>query len=101
MRASLIGLVLAFTAQACAAPALAQDKGTLEDRPLPPLANPADPRLPAKEVFGRALTPIEAKTRSIGYYWRGCLAGARRCPWTASPGRWCGSRATGCGAIQR
>ena len=27
------------------------------DKPLPPLANPADPRLPAKEVFGRALTP--------------------------------------------
>jgi penicillin-insensitive murein endopeptidase len=80
MRASLIALVLALAAQACAAPALAQDKGTLVDEPLPPLANPADPRLPAKEVFGRALTPIEAKTRSIGYYWRGCLAGAKALP---------------------
>ena len=60
--------------------ALAQDKGTLDDKPLPPLANPADPSLPAKQVFGRALTPIEAKARSIGYYWRGCLAGARALP---------------------
>ena len=26
------------------------------------------------------MTPIEAKTRSIGYYWRGCLAGAKALP---------------------
>jgi len=26
------------------------------------------------------LTPIEAKTRSIGYYWRGCLVGAKALP---------------------
>ena len=42
MRARLIGLVLALAA-ASAAPALAQDKGTLDAKPLPPLANPADP----------------------------------------------------------
>ena len=59
---------------------MAQDKGTLDDKPLPPLANPADPSLPAKQVFGRALTPIEAKARSIGFYWRGCLAGAKALP---------------------
>ena len=59
---------------------LGAGKGTLDPKPLPPLANPADPKLPAKEVFGRAMTPVEAKARSIGYYWRGCLAGAKALP---------------------
>jgi penicillin-insensitive murein endopeptidase len=77
MRSAFV-LVLAFAA--IAATARAQDKGTLDPKPLPPLANPADPGLPAKEVFGRALTPIEARARSIGYYWRGCLAGAKALP---------------------
>jgi len=76
---SLFVFVLALAAVGCAA-ARAQDKGTLDPQPLPRLANPADPGLPAKEVFGRALTPIEAKARSIGYYWRGCLAGAKALP---------------------
>jgi len=61
-------------------PAEAQDKGVLDPQPLPPLANPSDPKLPAKQVFGRALTPTEAKTRSIGFYARGCLAGAKALP---------------------
>ena len=77
---SPIRLFLAFGALAAASPALAQDKGTLDPKPLPPLANPADPRLPAKEVFGRALTPAEAQARSIGFYSRGCLAGAKALP---------------------
>jgi len=68
----------------CAAGALtgasAQDKGALEPAPLPPLANPDDPKLPAKEVFGRAMTPAEAQARSIGFYSRGCLAGAVALP---------------------
>jgi len=80
MRAALLGPVLAIAAVPCGAPAFAQDTGTLDDKPLPPLANPADPSLPAKQVFGRALTPIEAKARSIGHYWRGCLAGAKALP---------------------
>ena len=33
--------------------ALAQDKGTVNPKPLPPLANPDDPKTPAKELFGR------------------------------------------------
>ena len=77
MRSLGLGLAAVFVGGACA---LAQDKGALDDKPLPPLANPADPKLPAKQVFGRELTPIEAKARSIGYYWRGCLAGARALP---------------------
>src|SRR6202021_3539606 len=39
-----------------------------------------NPRVPAKEVFGRALTPVEAQARSIGFYSRGCLAGAKAPP---------------------
>ena len=61
-------------------PALAQEKGTLDPQPPPPLANPADPRLPAKHVFGREMTPAEARARSIGFYSRGCLAGAKALP---------------------
>ena len=79
MRSRLFSLLTLF-ALAWGSPAPAQDMGTLNPKPLPPLANPADPKLPAKEVFGRALTPIEAQARSIGYYWRGCLAGAKALP---------------------
>ena len=58
----------------------AQERGTLSPKPLPPLANPADPRLPAKQLFGRALDPADLQARSIGFYARGCLAGARALP---------------------
>ena len=80
MPLKLFGPVLAISTFACGSPAWAQEKGTLDPKPLPPLANPSDPRLPAKEVFGRAMTPVEAQARSIGYYWRGCLAGAKALP---------------------
>jgi penicillin-insensitive murein DD-endopeptidase len=60
--------------------AMAQDQGSLDPAPLAPLANPADPKLPAKEVFGRALTPAELQARSIGFYSHGCLAGAKALP---------------------
>src|ERR1700722_8039743 len=60
--------------------ARAQDKGTLNPQPLPPLADPNDPGLAAKELFGRALTPADVQARSIGFYARGCLAGARALP---------------------
>src|SRR5271169_1500174 len=74
-----ISIALAV-ALAWTAPALAQDKGTRNPKPLPPLADPANPRLPAKEVFGRVMTPLEAQARSIGFYSRGCLAGAKALP---------------------
>ena len=60
--------------------ASAQDRGTLDPKPLPPLANPADPKLPAKQVFGREVTPADLQARSIGFYARGCLAGAEALP---------------------
>jgi penicillin-insensitive murein endopeptidase len=66
---------------ACAAvPAQAQDKGTLNPQPLPPLAHPSDPATPAKELFGRKVTPASLAARSIGTYNRGCLAGATALP---------------------
>ena len=63
----------------------AQDKGSLDPAPLPPLANPNNPGLAAKELFGRALTPAEAQVRSIGFYSRGCLAGAKALPVDGDP----------------
>jgi penicillin-insensitive murein DD-endopeptidase len=60
--------------------AFAQDKGTLEPKPLPPLANPNDPSVPAKELFGRRRAPAPLTARSIGSYARGCVAGAKALP---------------------
>ena len=69
-------------AAACfaAAPALAQDKGTLNPQPLPPLAHPNDPATPAKELFGRKATPAPLEARTIGFYSKGCLAGGVALP---------------------
>jgi penicillin-insensitive murein DD-endopeptidase len=60
--------------------ARAQDKGTVDPKPLPPLANPTDPKNPAKELFGRKPTPAPLEARSIGFYTHGCLAGAVALP---------------------
>jgi penicillin-insensitive murein endopeptidase len=63
-----------------AAPAAAQDKGTLDPQPLPPLAHPDDPKTPAKQLFGRRTSPAPMAARSIGFYSHGCLAGAEALP---------------------
>jgi penicillin-insensitive murein endopeptidase len=63
-----------------AASAAAQDKGTLIPKPLPQLANPDDPTLAAKELFGRRDKPASLQARSIGSYARGCVAGAAAIP---------------------
>jgi penicillin-insensitive murein DD-endopeptidase len=60
--------------------AFAQDKGTLEPKPLPPLTNPNDPSVPAKELFGRRRAPAPLTARSIGSYAQGCVAGAKALP---------------------
>jgi penicillin-insensitive murein endopeptidase len=62
------------------APADAQTVGSLEPKPLPPLANPKDPQLAAKELFGRRTTPAPVPARAIGFYAKGCLAGAEALP---------------------
>src|ERR1700678_1276733 len=60
--------------------ALAQDKGSVDPKPLPPLANPNDPKLGAKELFARKLLPAAMPTRVIGFYSKGCIAGAVQMP---------------------
>jgi len=69
-----------FAALVIGGSVLAQDKGTLDPQPLPPLTNPNDPKLPAKELFGRSTAPASLQSRSIGSYARGCMAGAAAMP---------------------
>src|SRR3984957_20848161 len=73
-----------------AAAAQAQDKGTVAPKPLPPLANPNDPKLGAKELFARKLLPAAMATRVIGFYSKGCIAGAVQMP--ANGDTWQGMR---------
>src|SRR3954452_23622163 len=63
---------------------LAQDKGAVDAKPLPPLANPNDPKIGAKELFGRKILPAAMPTRVIGFYAKGCIAGAEELPITGS-----------------
>jgi len=63
-----------------ALPAMAQDRGTLDLKPLPPLSHPDDTHTPAKEVFGRETTPTGGASHSIGFYSKGCLAGGKELP---------------------
>jgi penicillin-insensitive murein endopeptidase len=63
----------------------AQDKGSLNPAPLPPLAHSDDPKTLvdktlAKELFARKATPAPLQTRSIGFYAKGCLAGGVALP---------------------
>ncbi len=76
----LIRSVAALAMTGLASAAGAQDAGTLNPKPLPPLARPGDPATPAKELFGRKTDPAAMSARSIGFYSRGCLAGAEALP---------------------
>jgi penicillin-insensitive murein endopeptidase len=58
----------------------AQDKGSLDPVPLPALSHPDDPAIPAKQLFGRKMTPAAGATHTIGFYSKGCLAGAKALP---------------------
>src|SRR3954464_1289726 len=73
-------LILALLLIVLASPAPAQDKGSVDPEPLPPLANPNDPKLGAKELFGRKLLPAAMPTRVVGFYAKGCIAGAEALP---------------------
>jgi penicillin-insensitive murein endopeptidase len=72
--------IAATLLSAGSAGASAQDKGSVNPKPLPPLANPDDPKNPAKELFGRKPAPANMQARSIGFYTKGCLAGAVALP---------------------
>src|SRR5690349_12062396 len=63
-----------------AAPARAQDRGTLNPQPLPPLAHPDDPKTPARELFGRKTHPTAGAPHVYGFYSHGCIAGAEALP---------------------
>jgi penicillin-insensitive murein endopeptidase len=100
MRAPLLApsiLALSILVVATLAPAMAQDAakpaadtdtldptppGSLNPKPLPPLANPNSPTIPAKELFGRKTEPLAGAPRSIGGYADGCLAGGVALPIT-------------------
>jgi penicillin-insensitive murein endopeptidase len=73
-------LVALLTCATLLSAALAQDKGSVNPKPLPPLANPNDPKLAAKELFGRKLLPAAMKPQVYGFYSKGCLAGAEGLP---------------------
>src|SRR3984893_17119297 len=60
----------------------AQDKGSVNPQPLPPPATPNGPNLGAKELFGRKVLPAAMPTRVIGFYSKGCIAGAEALPIT-------------------
>jgi penicillin-insensitive murein endopeptidase len=79
-RLMLLLFLLLPSALAGSAAALAQDKGSVDPKPLPPVANPNDPKLGAKELFGRKLLPAAMPTRVIGFYAKGCIAGAEALP---------------------
>jgi penicillin-insensitive murein endopeptidase len=75
-----IRILLAALWLAAPSVAFAQDPGTLTPKSLPPLANPDDPKVPAKELFGRATTGAPLAARAIGGYAKGCVAGAVALP---------------------
>src|SRR5215471_15311629 len=77
-RPILIPLLMIVLVGAC--PVLAQDKGTVDPKPLPPLDNPKDPKIGAKQLFARKLLPSAQPPKVIGSYIKGCLAGAAQMP---------------------
>src|SRR6202045_4651917 len=80
MNPRLILLPVLISAAIVSTAVLAQDKGSVDPKPLPPLANPNDPKLGAKELFARKLLPAAMPPRVIGSYVKGCIAGAQRMP---------------------
>jgi penicillin-insensitive murein DD-endopeptidase len=61
-------------------PATAQDKGTLDPQPLPPLAKPESRDTRANQLFARKRTPAAMPPRVIGFYSKGCVAGGVELP---------------------
>src|SRR5215207_1223153 len=76
-RAAVFAFMVAFLAHEAVS---AQTRGTLDLQQLPALAKPDDPATPAKELFGRRPVPAPLEARTIGFYSKGCLAGAKALP---------------------
>ena len=81
-RPILLPLLLSIVIHAMSASA--QDKGSVDAKPLPPLANPSDPKIGAKELFARKLLPAAMPTKVLGSYVKGCIAGAEQMPITGN-----------------
>src|ERR1700736_3911400 len=77
---SILLSLLIILASASSAPA--QDKGSVDDKPLPPLDNPKDPKIGARQFFARKLLPSSQTPKVIGSYTNGCLAGGEQMPIT-------------------
>ncbi|WP_132255889.1 penicillin-insensitive murein endopeptidase [Methylobacterium segetis] len=77
---SAIALAMLAPLLAPGSAAQAQDKGSVNPRPLPPLADPDAPTVPAKELFGRATTPAPGPAHAYGSYAKGCFAGGEALP---------------------
>src|SRR5262245_19745831 len=81
IRTSFAPAAILAIALGAASPASAQDKGTLNPKELPALANPDDPKTPARELFGRKKAAAASMpARTIGFYSKGCLAGGVALP---------------------
>ena len=85
-RALLMPLLI-LAALAGSHPALAQDKGSIDPKPLPPLAHPDDPKIPAKELFGRKLLPAACNAGRSASTPRAASPAPSSCRSTATPGR--------------
>ncbi len=72
----ILSLIVPLALASAPFDALAQTKGAVDPKPLPPLANPNDPATPAKELFGRKALPTRSAPQVIGFYAKGCIAGA-------------------------
>jgi penicillin-insensitive murein endopeptidase len=79
IRPFLLSLLI-ILASASSAPA--QDKGSVDAKPLPPLDNPKDPKIGARQFFARKLLPSAQTPKVIGSYTNGCLAGGEQMPIT-------------------
>ena len=73
---ALVSLALALPAST----ALAQDRGSVNPKPLPPLENPDAPSTPAKALFGRVTHPAAGPAQIYGFYAKGCFSGGEALP---------------------
>jgi penicillin-insensitive murein endopeptidase len=80
MRIRLTRHAISLMLAAVATGAAAQDKGTLNPKPLPALQHPDAAGTPAKQLFGRITAPAQGSARVEGFYSNGCLTGAVALP---------------------
>ena len=74
-------LAAALFGASAASSRVAQDKGTVNPKPLPPLANPNDPELAAQGIVRpQDICRPRCRRAPIGFYAKGCLAGGEALP---------------------